>query len=39
MELVYKEEFGELNQARQREYYIKKMKSSKFIEDLIGSVE
>jgi len=37
--LVYKEEFGELNQARQREYYIKKMKSSKFIEDLIGSVE
>ena len=37
--LVYKEEFGELRQARQREYYIKKMKSRKFIEDLIGSVE
>ena len=37
--LVYKEEYGELNQARQREYYIKKMKSRKFIENLIGSVE
>ena len=33
--LVYKEEFGELNQARQREYYIKKMKSRKYIEHLI----
>jgi len=37
--LVYKEVFDELKQARQRELYIKKMKSKKFIEVLIGSDE
>ena len=37
--LVYKEEFEELRQARQREHYIKKMKSRKFIEVLIRSAE
>ena len=36
--LVYKEDFAELKQARQREYYIKKMKSRKYIESLISSV-
>jgi len=36
-ELVYKEEFELLQQARQREFYIKKMKSRKFIEKLINS--
>jgi putative endonuclease len=37
--LVYKEEFESLAQARKRENYIKKMKSRKFIEALINSVE
>jgi putative endonuclease len=37
--LVYKEEFNELKEARQRERYIKKMKSRKSIEALIGSAE
>ncbi len=36
--LIYKESFEELKQARQRELYIKKMKSRKFIETLVGSV-
>ena len=36
--LVYKESFEELQQARQREYYIKKMKSRKYIDTLISSV-
>ena len=35
--LVYSETFEELKQARQRETYIKKMKSRLFIEKLIGS--
>lgn len=35
--LMYKEEFKELLQARRREFYIKKMKSRKFIEALISS--
>ncbi|MEP6465711.1 MAG: GIY-YIG nuclease family protein [Parafilimonas sp.] len=35
--LMYKEEFADLKLARQREYYIKKMKSRKFIESLISS--
>ena len=35
--LVYKEDFEELLLARQREHYIKKMKSRKFIEVLVGS--
>jgi len=33
--VVYKELFEELKQARQREQYIKKMKSRKYIENLI----
>ncbi|WP_415155912.1 GIY-YIG nuclease family protein [Parafilimonas sp.] len=37
--LVYKEEFSEVKQARQRELFIKKMKSSLFIKKLISSVE
>ena len=36
--LVYKEVFSELKPARQREFYIKKMKSRLFIEKLISSV-
>ena len=36
--LVYKELFEELKQARQRELYIKKMKSRKYIETLVGSI-
>ncbi len=35
--LVYKEAFEELKQARQRELYIKKMKSRTYIESLIRS--
>ena len=35
--LVYKEVFSDLKQARQREKYIKKMKSKKYIETLISS--
>ncbi|MBL7700619.1 MAG: GIY-YIG nuclease family protein [Ferruginibacter sp.] len=35
--LVYSEIFEELNQARQREFYIKRMKSKIFIEKLITS--
>jgi len=35
--LIYKEAFTELKQARQREIYIKKMKSRKYIETLISS--
>ena len=35
--LVYSEIFEELKQARQREAYIKKMKSKVFIERLISS--
>ena len=37
--LVYKEQFNDLKDARKREVYIKKMKSRKFIKDLIGSAE
>ena len=37
--LVYKEEFNDLKDARKREFYIKKMKSKKFIEALISSAE
>jgi putative endonuclease len=37
-ELVYCEEFAALLLARQREAYIKKMKSRKYIESLISSV-
>ena len=36
--LMYKEQFEELKQARERERYIKKMKSRLFIEKLIRSV-
>ena len=36
-ELVYKESFEDLKQARQKEAYIKKMKSRKYIQALIGS--
>ena len=36
-ELVYRENFQELLPARQREHYIKKMKSRKFIEALVRS--
>jgi putative endonuclease len=36
--LVHKEIFEEIKQARQRELQIKKMKSRKYIELLIGSV-
>jgi putative endonuclease len=36
--LVYKEIFDDLMLARQRERYIKRMKSRKYIESLIGSV-
>ena len=35
--LVYKEIFDDLKLARQREAYIKKMKSRKFVESLISS--
>ncbi len=35
--LMYKEEFSELQEARQRELYIKQMKSRKYIENLIRS--
>ena len=35
--LVYQEIFGELADARKREFYIKKQKSRRFIENLIGS--
>ena len=35
--LVYKEVFEELKQARQRESFIKKMKSRTYIERLISS--
>ena len=35
--LVHTEAFAELKQARQREFFIKKMKSRKFIEQLISS--
>ena len=34
--LVYHETFRELKEARQREYYIKKQKSRKYIEGLIA---
>ncbi len=34
--LVYKEIFEQLKQARQREFYIKKMKSRTYIEKLIS---
>jgi predicted GIY-YIG superfamily endonuclease len=37
--LVHKEVFDDLKSARQREYYIKRMKSRKLIEALISSVE
>ena len=37
--LVYKEIFEDLKQARQRELYIKKMKSRTYIEKLISSAE
>jgi putative endonuclease len=37
--LVYKEFFVNLQAARGREHYIKKMKSRKFIESLIHSAE
>ena len=37
--LVYKEQFEDLKLARQRELYIKKMKSRKFIVNLISSAE
>ncbi|HVX28058.1 MAG TPA: GIY-YIG nuclease family protein [Parafilimonas sp.] len=37
--LVYKEMFNDLKAARQRELYIKKMKSRKIIEALISSAE
>ncbi len=37
--LMYREVFADLKSARQREYYIKKMKSRKFIESLISSAE
>ena len=36
-QLVYKEEFSSLTEAKRRESYIKKMKSKKYIEKLIGS--
>jgi putative endonuclease len=36
--LVHKEVFKSLTEARQRELYIKKMKSRKYIESLISSV-
>jgi putative endonuclease len=36
--LVYKEIFEEIKQARQRELQVKRMKSRKYIEQLIGSV-
>ncbi|MEJ2745341.1 MAG: GIY-YIG nuclease family protein [bacterium] len=36
-ELVYKEEYATLVEARKRERYIKSQKSSKFIEKLIGA--
>lgn len=36
-ELVYKEEFIDLKNARERERTIKKQKSRKYIESLIGS--
>ena len=36
--LVYKEVFEELKQARQRELYIKKMKSRMYLERLIRSI-
>ena len=35
-ELKYKEEFTRLQEAKKREVYIKKMKSRKYIEALIG---
>ena len=35
-DLVYQEKFDTLKQARQREYQIKKLKSRKYIEDLIA---
>ncbi len=34
-QLMYTEEFGTLQQAKTREYYIKKMKSRSYIEKLI----
>ncbi len=37
--LAYKEMFNDLKTARQRELYIKKMKSRKFIEALVSSAE
>jgi len=37
--LVYSETFDELSVARKRERQIKKMKSRKYIESLINSVE
>ncbi len=37
--LVYKEALSSLVEARKRELYIKKMKSRKYIESLISSVE
>ena len=33
--VVYKEEFQQLSEAKKRELYIKKMKSRKYIDDLI----
>ena len=36
--LVYSEEFSELKAARTRELFIKKQKSRKYIEQLIGSI-
>ena len=37
--LVYKEQFEAIIEARHREYYIKRMKSRKFIESLIQTAE
>jgi putative endonuclease len=34
-ELIYKEEYDNSDEARKREYYIKKQKSRKFIQGLI----
>jgi putative endonuclease len=36
-ELVYSEEFQNLNEAKEREAKIKRMKSRKYIEDLIAN--
>ncbi len=36
-ELVYKEDYQTLSEARRREYYLKSLKSSKVIERLINA--